>query len=191
MTSQTLNQAAREPRLWEVGLARVDTADRAKLPLRAVRAVGSEDRLLVLLGDIDAEETPAASLVVSKKQALHAPQPHIGTVRRHLGGLYWPNGRAPSSRREQPQPWAVRLPYVTSPQDRILLTLVERYLAGDRSPQVLGEIEGVVVQSFQEAEWYDEVSEALSLYAPGELRPPYTDDGDIEDVLFRLRQLLG
>ena len=47
-----------------------------------------------------------------------------------------------------------------------LVELIDRYWSGDHSRLLVSEIEGIVVQSFQDADWYDEVGEALALYAP-------------------------
>ena len=79
-----------------------------------------------------------------------------------------------------------------SSQDReALIQLIDRYLAGERSRPVVSEIEGIVIQSFQDANWYDEVGEALALYAPAETGAQYLDDSDLEPILRRLRDGLG
>src|SRR5436190_1850499 len=49
-----------------------------------------------------------------------------------------------------------------------LTEMIDRFLAGDHSRDFAKQIEGLVVQSFQDAEWYDEVGLALALYAPAE-----------------------
>jgi len=62
----------------------------------------------------------------------------------------------------------------------VLIELIDRYLSGEHSRQLVGEIEGIVIQSFQDADWYDQVGTALALYSPA--------DHDAHDV--ELEQIL-
>jgi hypothetical protein len=71
-----------------------------------------------------------------------------------------------------------------------LVELIDRYLSGDHSRLLVSEIEGIVVQSFQNADWYDEVGEALALYAPGQPQPS-VDDSELDPILRRVRVALG
>jgi hypothetical protein len=49
-----------------------------------------------------------------------------------------------------------------------LLKLIDCFIAGpDRSRQLADEIEGIVIQCFQEATWFDDVSTALAQFSPG------------------------
>jgi hypothetical protein len=49
-----------------------------------------------------------------------------------------------------------------------LLTLIERFVSGDnRSLQLVGEMEGLVLEFFSDEPWFDDVSLALAQYAPG------------------------
>jgi hypothetical protein len=57
-----------------------------------------------------------------------------------------------------------------------LLAAIRRFVEGiDRSPAGAAIIEGLIIESFQEAPWFDEVSEALALFVPGSSLP-YVDE---------------
>jgi hypothetical protein len=79
---------------------------------------------------------------------------------------------------------------VTPTADDALIHLIDRYLSGEHSRELVSEIEGIVIESFQHALWYDDVGEALALYSPGQ-ELPYLDDNDLEPILRRLRAALG
>lgn len=54
-------------------------------------------------------------------------------------------------------------------QDAVdLADAIGRFLDGsDQSAQHVGEIEGIVIECCQDEDWFDDVSEALSLFVPG------------------------
>jgi hypothetical protein len=79
---------------------------------------------------------------------------------------------------------------VPSTDQAVLIELIDRYLSGEHSRQLVGQIEGIVIQSFQDADWYDEVGTALALYSPADQDPQYVDDGELELLLRRLRARL-
>jgi len=68
--------------------------------------------------------------------------------------------------------------------------MIDRFLAGDHSRALVNEIEGVVIQSFQSADWYDDVGTALALYAPAERSGEYVHTAELEPILRRLRDQL-
>jgi hypothetical protein len=70
----------------------VIAATEPQFPLRAVRAVGREQRFVVLAGQVNPEDPPAAGLIVGQQEALLAPQPHGATICRRTGRIYWPTG---------------------------------------------------------------------------------------------------
>jgi hypothetical protein len=72
----------------------------------------------------------------------------------------------------------------------VLIELIDRYLSGEHSRQLVSEIEGIVIQSFQDADWYDEVGTALALYSPGDHDAHYVDGAELEQILRRLRSQL-
>jgi hypothetical protein len=48
-----------------------------------------------------------------------------------------------------------------------LLRLVERFVdGGEQTKSVAAEIEGLVIECFQDEPWFDDVSEALALFVP-------------------------
>lgn len=58
-----------------------------------------------------------------------------------------------------------------------LLELIEQFVdRGDRTKSVAAEIEGLVVECFQDEPWFDEASEALALFVPGGSRPYIDED---------------
>jgi len=80
---------------------------------------------------------------------------------------------------------------VPSPTDRAeLVELVDRYLSGEHSRRLVGEIEGIVLQSFHDADWSDEVGAALALYSPADHGTQYLDDAELEVILRGLRAQL-
>jgi hypothetical protein len=80
---------------------------------------------------------------------------------------------------------------VASPTDRAeLVELVDRYLSGEHSRQLVGDIEGIVLQSFQNADWSDEVGTALALYSPADPDTEYLNDAQLEVILRALRARL-
>lgn len=59
---------------------------------------------------------------------------------------------------------------------RDLLELIERFVdGGERTKSVAADIEGVVIECFQGAPWFEDVSEALALFVPGGSNP-YLDE---------------
>jgi hypothetical protein len=57
-----------------------------------------------------------------------------------------------------------------------LLELIERFVdGGEPTKSVAAEIEGLVIECFQEEEWFEEASEALALFVPGG-SSPYLDE---------------
>jgi hypothetical protein len=79
---------------------------------------------------------------------------------------------------------------VPSTDHAALVELIDRYLSGERSRQLVGEIEGIVLQSFQDADWSDEVGTALALYSPADRDVHYVDDAKLEQILRMLRAQL-
>jgi hypothetical protein len=72
---------------------------------------------------------------------------------------------------------------VPSPADHAeLVELLDRYLSGEHSRQLVGEIEGIVLQSFQDADWSDEVGTSLALYSPADYETQYVDDPELEGI---------
>lgn len=71
-----------------------------------------------------------------------------------------------------------------------LIEMIDRFLGGDHSRDLVKRIEEACVQSFRDTEWYDEVELALALYAPGERRPEYVDAVQLERILRSLREQL-
>ena len=80
---------------------------------------------------------------------------------------------------------------VSSDKQTDLVRLIDQFLSGDHSRRLASEIEGVVVQEYQDADWYDEVGTALASYAPGERGAHYVDEAGLEATLRRLRDQLG
>jgi hypothetical protein len=79
---------------------------------------------------------------------------------------------------------------VPSTDQAALIELLDRYLSGDHSRQLVGAIEGIIIESFQDADWYDEVGTALALYSPADHDAHYVDDDELEQILRRLRSRL-
>ncbi len=64
-----------------------------------------------------------------------------------------------------------------------LLRLIERFVdGGERTKSVAAEIEGLVIECFQDEPWFDEVSEALALFVPGG-STPYLDESALAHEL--------
>jgi hypothetical protein len=76
------------------------------------------------------------------------------------------------------------------PEQAALVQMIDRFLSGDHSRALVNEIEGVVTQSFQSADWYDDVGTALALYAPAERSGEYVLAAEPERILRRLRDQL-
>lgn len=73
-----------------------------------------------------------------------------------------------------------------------LLTLIERFVSGeDRSLAVSGEIEGLVLEFFPDAPWFDEVSAALAQYSPVGGRNYYTGDEVAAELTAAARTISG
>ncbi len=75
-----------------------------------------------------------------------------------------------------------------------LLHLIERFVdGGEQTKAIAAEIEGLVIECFQEEAWFDEVSEALALFVPGG-STPYLDEsglaGQLAPVAVELRAAL-
>jgi hypothetical protein len=97
-------------------------------------------------------------------------------------------GRSPT--RDHPRRTRHTQP-VPSPTDRAeLAEFVDRYLSGEHSRQLVSEIEGMVLQSFQDADWSDEVGTALALYSPADHDAQYVNDAQLEVILRGLRARL-
>jgi hypothetical protein len=79
---------------------------------------------------------------------------------------------------------------VPSTDQAALIELLDRYLSGDHSRQLVGAIEGIIIESFQDADWYDEVGTALALYSPADHDVHYVDGDELEQILRRLRSRL-
>jgi hypothetical protein len=79
---------------------------------------------------------------------------------------------------------------VPSTDQAVLIELIDRYLSGEHSRQLVGAIEGIVIQSFQDADWYDEVGTALALYSPTDHNAHYVEDDELEQILRRVRSRL-
>ena len=53
-----------------------------------------------------------------------------------------------------------------------LLQLIERFVErGERTKSMAAEIEGLVIECFQDEPWFEDVSEALALFVPGGSTP--------------------
>jgi hypothetical protein len=64
-----------------------------------------------------------------------------------------------------------------------LLHLIERFVdGGEQTKSIAAEIEGLVIECFQEEAWFDEVSEALALFVPGGSMP-YLDESGLASQL--------
>jgi hypothetical protein len=75
-----------------------------------------------------------------------------------------------------------------------LLGLIERFVDGDEQTKpVAAEIEGLVIECFQDEPWFDDVSEALALFVPGG-STPYLDEsalaGQLAPIAGELRTAL-
>ena len=72
-----------------------------------------------------------------------------------------------------------------------LQRLIDMFLrCGRQDKDFVAEIEGLIIEGFQDEEWFDEVSEELSLFVPGG-GTYYIDEADLARVLRRLSILLG
>ena len=57
-----------------------------------------------------------------------------------------------------------------------LLEMIRRYIdEGERTKVLAAEIEGLVLECFQDEPWFDDLSEALALFVPGG-SSPYIDE---------------
>lgn len=64
-----------------------------------------------------------------------------------------------------------------------LLHLIERFVdRGEQTKAVAADIEGLVIECFQEEAWFDELSEALALFVPGSSKP-YLDESALTHQL--------
>jgi hypothetical protein len=79
---------------------------------------------------------------------------------------------------------------VPSTDRAALIELIDLYLSGEHSRHLVGEIEGIILRSFQDTDWSDEVGTALALYSPAERDAQYVDDGELQQILRRLRSRL-
>ncbi|MFD0078545.1 hypothetical protein ACFVIY_39785 [Streptomyces sp. NPDC127166] len=69
-----------------------------------------------------------------------------------------------------------------------LKRLAQTFVDGqDRSMELVGEIEGILVSNFLGAELFESLAEAVSLYRPGEGLPYY----DEEEMKLALQESLG
>lgn len=54
--------------------------------------------------------------------------------------------------------------------------MIQRFVdGGERTKSMAAEIEGLVIECFQDEPWFEETSEALALFVPGGTRP-YLDE---------------
>ena len=71
-----------------------------------------------------------------------------------------------------------------------LRSLIDRYLSGaDRSPALVHRIEAEATATVSDDERFDDLMEALALFAPGG-RPPYLDEDGLADALREARAAL-
>jgi len=64
-----------------------------------------------------------------------------------------------------------------------LVELLERFIAGpDRSRRLADEIEGIVIECFPAAPWFDDVSTALAQYVPGGGQQFYDEDALVAEL---------
>lgn len=61
---------------------------------------------------------------------------------------------------------------------RELSELIQRFLDGEQTEAVAPDIEGLVIECFQDEPWFEEASEALALFAPGG-STPYLDEAGL------------
>lgn len=66
-----------------------------------------------------------------------------------------------------------------------LLRLPERFVDGERTKPVADEIEGLIVNCFQDEPWFDDTSYALALFVPGGTTP-YIDQSGLARELAHL-----
>lgn len=60
-----------------------------------------------------------------------------------------------------------------------LLAMIERFVdCGERTKSLAAEIEGLVIECFQDESWFDDASEALALFVPGG-STPYLDEAGL------------
>jgi hypothetical protein len=97
-------QAPRRPsRLLSAGLARVDTARKAELPIHALRAVRGEQAAPHPRRAHQSDEAPAERLIVGQQEALLARQLHDSTrINPCYGRNYRPAVRKGGSPRAAP-----------------------------------------------------------------------------------------
>jgi hypothetical protein len=69
-----------------------------------------------------------------------------------------------------------------TPQEE-LLALIDKFISGEnRSLQLAGQIEGLVLEFFSDAPWFDDLSLSLAQYSPGSGRN-YLNDKDLAQEL--------
>jgi hypothetical protein len=76
----------------------------------------------------------------------------------------------------------IRLDYVDPVYDDRLLTAAQRVLDGDDSANAVSALEGVLLDDYPGDERFEDLLEALALYAPG-MGPPYLGRTEIRDAI--------
>jgi hypothetical protein len=72
-----------------------------------------------------------------------------------------------------------------------LLELIRRFVDGsDRTKSVAADIEGLVIECFQDEPWFEEASEALALFVPGG-STPYIDEDQLARELAPVAEMLA
>jgi len=71
-----------------------------------------------------------------------------------------------------------------------LLQLIEQFVnGGEPTKAIAAEIEGLVIECFQDEPWFDDVSEALALFVPGG-STPYLDESALAAELVPIAEAL-
>ncbi|MCZ7627612.1 MAG: hypothetical protein M5U19_00205 [Microthrixaceae bacterium] len=72
-----------------------------------------------------------------------------------------------------------------------LLELIRRFVDGsDRTKSVAADIEGLVIECFQDEAWFEELSESLALFVPGG-STPYIDEDQLAREIGPIAELLA
>jgi hypothetical protein len=70
-----------------------------------------------------------------------------------------------------------------------LLRLIQRFVDGERIKPLADEIEGQVIECFQEEPWFEETSETLALFVPGGTTPYVDEEGLAWELAYLAAQL--
>ena len=81
-------------------------------------------------------------------------------------------------------------PYVDRVYDERLLAAAQRVLDGDDSANAVSALEGVLLDDYPGDERFEELAEALALYAPG-MGSPYIGRTEVRDMIRRALDALN